>query len=181
MRIILIGMKGCGKSTLGKRLARRLGLPFLDSDAEIEQTHRQERGEALPFRQIYARYGAAYFRSLDTRMLRRVANEYGEQDFVLSCGGQTPLQEENQTVLAQLGTVVYLQVARHVLLQRILVQGVPASFPYPDDPARSLDVLLAERLPIYTKVAHITFDASSGQVDELVAKLITELQAYDKD
>ena len=181
MRIILIGMKGCGKSTLGKRLARRLALPFIDSDAEIEQTHRLERGETLPFRQIYARYGAVYFRALDTRTLQRVAEEYGERDFVLSCGGQTPLQEENQAILAHLGTVVYLQVARHVLLQRILAQGVPASFPYPDDPARSLDVLLAERLPIYTKLADITFDTSSGQVDELVATLITELQAYDKD
>ncbi|HEV2659611.1 MAG TPA: shikimate kinase [Ktedonobacteraceae bacterium] len=181
MRIILIGMKGCGKSTLGKRLARRLALPFIDSDTEIEQTHRQERGETLPFRQIYARYGAAYFRALDTRMLQRVAAEYGERDFVLSCGGQTPLQEENQAILAHLGTIVYLQVARHVLLQRILAQGVPASFPYPDDPARSLDVLLAKRVPTYTKLAHIIFDASSGQVDELVATLITELQAYDKD
>ncbi|MDQ2887479.1 MAG: hypothetical protein M3Y39_15505, partial [Chloroflexota bacterium] len=84
-------------------------------------------------------------------------------------------------ILAHLGTVVYLQVARHVLLQRILAQGVPASFPYPDDAARSLDVLLAERLPIYTKLADITFDTSSGQVDELVATLIMELQTYDKD
>jgi shikimate kinase len=181
MRIILIGMKGCGKTTLGKRLARRLALPFIDSDAEIERTHRQERGEALPFRQIFARYGAAYFRALDTRMLQRVAEDYGDRDFVLSCGGQTPLQAENQAVLKRLGTVVYLQVARNVLLQRILAQGVPASFPYPDDPARSLDVLLAERLPTYTKLADITFDTSSGQVDELVAMLITELQAYDKD
>ena len=181
MRIILIGMKGCGKTTLGTRLAQRLAVPFIDSDAEIERTHRQERGEALSFRQIFTRYGAAYFRALDTRMLQRVAEEYGEREFVLSCGGQTPLQEENQPVLTRLGTVVYLQAARDVLLRRILAQGVPASFPYPDDPARSLDVLLAERLPIYTKLAHITLDTSNGRIDDLVSTLITELQNYDKD
>jgi shikimate kinase len=181
MRVILIGMKGCGKTTLGTRLALRLGIPFIDSDAEIEQMHRQERGEALPFRQIFARYGAAYFRALDRRMLQRIAEEYGERDFVLSCGGQTPLQEENQPILTRLGTVVYLQVARDVLLQRILAQGVPASFPYPDDPARSLDILLAERLPIYTKLARITLDASNRRIDDLASTLITDLQNYDKD
>ncbi len=181
MRIIFIGMKGCGKTTLGTRLAERLHIPFIDSDAEIERTHRQERDETLTFRQIFARYGAAYFRALDMRMLQRIASEYGRGDFVLSCGGQTPLQKENQAVLARLGTVVYLQVARDVLLQRILTGGVPASFPYPDDPARSLDVLLAERLPIYTKLADITLDASSRRADELVSTLITELQDYDKD
>ncbi len=181
MRIILIGMKGCGKTTLGTLLAERLQVPFIDSDAEIEQTHRQERGETLSFRQIFRRYGAAYFRALDARMLQRIASEYRSRDFVLACGGQTPLQEENQAVLSRLGKIVYLQVERAVLLKRILAQGVPASFPYPDDPERSLDVLLAERLPIYTKLADIMLDVSSGTAEELVSTIITELQDYDKD
>ena len=179
MRLILIGMKGCGKTTLGRRLAERLHVPFIDSDAEIEQTHRRERGEALPFRQIFARYGATYFQALDARMLQGIAEEYAGRDFVLSCGGQTPLQEENRTVLKRLGTLVYLQVARDVLLQRILAQGVPASFPYPDDPARSLDVLLAQRQPIYAELADITLDTSNGATEELIAPLLTKLQEHD--
>src|SRR6266487_1956549 len=126
MRIIFIGMKGCGKTTLGTRLAERLHIPFIDSDAEIERTHRQERDETLTFRQIFARYGAAYFRALDMRMLQRIARAYGRGDFGLSCRGQTPLQKENQDVPARRATIRYPQAGTDVLKGKILASLLPA-------------------------------------------------------
>ena len=75
MSIILIGMKGCGKTTIGTSLAEKLQVPFIDADTEIEKTHRRETGEALSFRQIFKNYGAEYFRALETRTLQHIAKE----------------------------------------------------------------------------------------------------------
>src|SRR5690348_3966298 len=126
MRIILVGMKGCGKTTLGKLFAEQLQIPFLDSDASIEKMHEREKGEALPFREIFKKYGAKYFSALDTKTLKHIAQEFGNRDFVFACGGRTPLQKENQEILSRLGTIIFLQVEKAVLLKRILAQGIPA-------------------------------------------------------
>jgi shikimate kinase len=174
VRILLIGMKGCGKTTLGRLLAAQAGALFIDSDSAIEEMHRRERGEDLSFRQIYRSYGEAYFRFLDARTVRYIAREFGGTDFVFACGGRTPLLEENQEILCGLGKIVYLQVDKAVLLQRILSQGVPAFFPYADDPQKSLDELLAQRLPIYTRLAHQTIDVSAGLSEEAIHAILAE-------
>ena len=176
MKIVLIGMKGSGKTTLGSLLAERLHIPFLDSDTEIEKLHAQERGETLPFRQLFSHYGAAYFAALETRTLKHIAETFGTSNFVLACGGRTHLREENQEILGQLGQIFYLQVQKTVLLKRILAQGIPAFFPYPHDPEKSLDELLAERVPIYTRLADVTLDVSEGTPEELIQSLMKEVQ-----
>ncbi|HEY7419954.1 MAG TPA: shikimate kinase [Ktedonobacteraceae bacterium] len=179
MNIVLIGMKGCGKTTLGRLLAKKLQLTFIDSDTAIEQMHRQEKGEALLFREIFKRYGEAYFSALETRTLQHIAQTCETTKIALACGGQTPLREKNQQILSGLGTIIYLQVSEPVLLKRILAHGVPAFFPYPDDPEKSLHELLAQRLPVYKKLAHITVDVSAGTPDEAVHTILTELR-YDE-
>jgi shikimate kinase len=179
MSIVLIGMKGCGKTTLGRLLAQKLQQPFVDSDAAIEQVHRQEKGEALPFREIFKRYGGGYFSALEVRTLQHIAQESETIRLVLACGGQTPLSEKNQLILRGLGTVIFLQIDESVLLKRILAQGVPAFFPYPDDPEMSLHELLAQRLPVYTRLADITIDVSTSTPDEAVHTILAELR-HDK-
>ena len=181
MRIILIGMKGCGKTTLGASLAERLQIAFIDSDTEIEKMHKQECGEAIPFREIFKKYGAKYFNALDTKTLKHIANEFGNTDFVFACGGRTPLLEENQEILAGLGTIIFLCVEKAVLLKRILARGIPAFFRYQNDPQRSLDELLTERLPVYKKLADITIDVSEGVSEELIHTIMAELRDYGKD
>ena len=94
MGIVLIGMKGCGKTTIGKLLAERLQIAFIDSDTEIEKMHRRNRGEAIAFREIFRRYGEKYFHALDTETLKHIAREAGNTGFVFACGGRTPLQEK---------------------------------------------------------------------------------------
>src|SRR6185312_11129405 len=180
MSIILIGMKSCGKTTIGRLLAETMGTPFLDADTELEQTHRQETGEALSFRQIYKSYGAAYFRALETRTLQRIAQATGNTNFVLACGGQTPLREENQEILATLGTIIFLHVAEDILLQRILAHGIPAFFPYADDPERSLHELLTERVPVYKKLSAITVDAGKETAGEVTHAIVREVRTCDQ-
>ncbi|SRR2546422_87297 len=180
MRIILIGMKGCGKTTVGTLLAEKLQISFIDSDTEIEKMHRREKGEAISFRQIFKKYGETYFRALETRTLKHIAKTFGNTDFVFACGGRTPLQEENQEILAGLGNIIFLNVEKDVLLKRILAQGIPAFFPYQDDPDRSLDELLMERVPAYKKVADLMIDVSKGTAEEFIHTIMKELKDYDK-
>ena len=181
MRIILIGMKGCGKTTIGRLLAEELHVPFLDADSEIEKLHQLERGEALSFRQIFQLYSAAYFHALESRALQHLAHEYARRDFVFACGGRTPLQPENQAILAGLGPVLFLNVEQRVLLKRILAQGIPAFFPYPDDPERSLNELLRERAPVYSKLAHLTVDIGEGTYQHVLQTVLRELRAYEQN
>lgn len=181
MGIVLIGMKGCGKTTIGKLLAERLQVPFIDSDTEIEKMHRRNSGEAMAFREIFRRYGEKYFHALDTETLKHIARDSGDTDFVFACGGRTPLQEENQEILPRLGKIIFLNVEKATLLKRILAQGIPAFFPYQDDPERSLDELLARRLPVYKKLADMIVDVGEAPAEEVVHAIVTGLRDYGKN
>ena len=181
IRILLIGMKGCGKTTIGRLLAEKLRVPFIDSDTEIEQMHRRERSEALSSGQILKQYGETYFHALEIRALKHVAREIEKTDFVFACGGRTPLQEENQEILPQLGTIIFLHTDKVVLLKRILAQGIPSFFPYQDDAEKSLDELLTQRMPAYKKLADLTIVVGEGTPEEVMHTILTELRAYDQN
>ena len=101
--IVLVGMPGSGKSSAGRQVARRFGLPFVDSDHEIEQQI------GMSIREYFETQGEQAFRDLETALLRRVA-ESGEQ-IVLSTGGGALLREENREILRQHGTVLYLRAS----------------------------------------------------------------------
>lgn len=181
MSIILIGMKGCGKTTVGTFLAQSLAVPFIDCDAEIEKVCQQETGETLPFRQIFARYGEEYFHKLEVKALRKIAREGEKAHFVLSCGGRTPLNQENQEILRGLGKIIFLNVERAILLQRILAHGIPAFFPYQDNAQKSLDVLLEERLPVYRQCADIMLNVGEDTPEAIVSTILEEVGDYGAD
>lgn len=178
MSIILIGMKGCGKTTVGMLLAENLSIPFIDCDAEIEKICQQEQGETLPFRRIFERYGEEYFHTLEIQALRKIARVGEEKQFVLSCGGRTPLFSENQEILLQLGKIIFLNVEKSILLKRILAQGIPAFFPYQDDPQKSLDILLEQRAPIYRRCADIVLDLAAEAPEAVVSTILEEVKDY---
>ena len=97
--IVLIGMMGCGKTTVGRLLSRRLGLELVDTDALIEQ----REGRSIP--DIFAREGEAYFRALELALCRELA---GREGLVIACGGGLPLQDEAIAALKQNGLVFWL-------------------------------------------------------------------------
>jgi len=176
--IILIGMKSSGKTAIGRILARKLGLRFADMDAEVERLHFGNAGERLRFREIFKKHGKAYFRNLETAALQAVSIAHGERPFVLATGGGLPLAEENRPFLKGLGTIVFLDVAPEVLLARIVPRGIPAFFPYPDDPARSLAELLAVRRPIYGALAHITVACRSESQETIADTIIHQVENH---
>jgi shikimate kinase len=175
-RIILIGMKSSGKTSVGRALAARLDIPFIDLDARLEQAHHAETGERLHFRAIYRTHGGDYFRRLERTTLAHLAQESAPPRFVLAVGGGTPLAEANRHALRALGTVVLLDTEPAVLLARIVRDGIPAFFPHPDDPARSLDELLAARRPLYQQAAHLTLPCGSEPPDILARNILAHLE-----
>ncbi|MCP4692964.1 MAG: hypothetical protein GY859_33290 [Desulfobacterales bacterium] len=172
-RIILIGMKSSGKTVTGKALAKGLGVPFIDLDDRLERRHSEEKRETLGFREIFKKYGADYFRALENAALKSLPADLEGGSFVLSTGGGTPLDEKNRGVLKKLGTVVFLDAEDAVLLPRIIAKGVPAFFPYPDDPGKSLAELMAVRRPAYERAADLSLQCGA-ETPEALAERIRE-------
>lgn len=179
--LVLIGMKSSGKTTTGKILARTLGQQFTDMDAEIEARHAAEKNERLPFREIFQRHGKEYFRTLETAALVALAAATNRPPFVLATGGGLPLAEENRPLLKRIGTLVYLDVDPSVLLARIVAGGIPAFFPYPNDPQRSFTEILAARRPIYAGLASLTVPCGNEPADVIADQIIRQLEQRPRE
>lgn len=128
--IALIGMPGCGKTTVGRALADLLGRPFYDADEQIET----RAGRKIP--DIFAQDGEAAFRRLETEVLAELSRQSGA---VIATGGGVVTREENRDLLRQNSTIVWLQRDLHSLP----LAGRPVS------QSRPLDELAAERMPLY--------------------------------
>jgi len=109
MTIYLCGFMGCGKSTVGARLAKQLDCPFVDMDTYIEE----QAGMTIP--QIFSQLGEPHFRDLETQAIRELA----DRDGIIACGGGAMLREENAAIAAEHGSVVYLEVPFHICYRRI--------------------------------------------------------------
>lgn len=109
--IILIGMPGCGKTTISKALSLKLGLDFFDSDCLIEQN------EGKKITQIFSEFGEDYFRDLETKTIKDFLNF--NKSFILSTGGGIVERVENINILKQLGKVFYLKVTPDIIFDRI--------------------------------------------------------------
>jgi len=171
MNIILIGFMGVGKSEVGRRLSERLGYHFLDTDALIEETEEKKISE------IFDEKGEKYFRDLETEVIKTL-EDYDE--FVISTGGGIVLREENVKILKELGPLILLSSAPHVIYQRLKdetdrpllkeTEEVPSS--------RSKEVkldkineLLSKRNPIYDKIADHKIDTSERTPSEVVEEI----------
>ncbi len=137
--IVLIGMPGCGKTTVGRRLSKILGREFIDLDAAVVE----KAGKTIP--EIFADEGEEEFRRLETEC----AAEAGKKtSVVISCGGGIVSRERNYDHLRQNGTIIYINRPTSQLATR----GRPVSA------ARDLDELAAERIPIYKRWASVTVE-----------------------
>ena len=171
MNILLIGFKGCGKTTMGLELARILNFDFVDLDRVLEDLYEKREGETLSFREIYKKHGKDYFRKSETAALKSV-NVDGH---VIGVGGGTPLTEGNVEIMRQLGKIVFLKVDKEQLYIRIMKNGVPAFFDA-DNPHESFEKLYNERMPIYEKAADFVVDVSVLKPQKAAEKIKREWQ-----
>lgn len=112
MRIFLLGFMGSGKTTLGKKLADSINLPFFDLDQEIEKRHK------LSIQEIFENHGEFYFRQIESDMLAELVEE--NHAFILACGGGTPCFNENMAKLNSSGVTIFLDVEKQILFDRLL-------------------------------------------------------------
>ena len=148
-RIFLIGYMGVGKTTLGKALADRTGLSFIDLDLFIEGRYRKT------IRQIFEAEGEEAFREIERKALHEVA-EF--EDIILSTGGGTPCFFDNMTYMNSVGTTVYLQASPEALTERIsLCKHSRPAVRHLDDKALHAFVrkALTHRTPFYERAHHV--------------------------
>ena len=153
--IILVGMPGSGKSTVGRALAATLGRPFADTDAMITKA----AGRPIPH--IFAEEGEERFRALETAAIEQAGMQSGA---VIATGGGAVTRERNYRPLSQNGVIVFLERA----LQALPVSGRPISQTTP------AEELYARRLPLYRAFADVTV-VNDGSVDEAVDRILTAL------
>jgi shikimate kinase len=164
--LVLVGMMGAGKSSIGRRLAARLGIAFVDADNAIEEA----AGMTIP--DIFATYGEAYFRAGETRVIARLL-EGGPQ--VLATGGGAFMNPDTRAAIAAHGVSVWLNAEFDVLMRRIK-RRQDRPLLKTDDPAETLRTLMAERYPVYEQAA-ITIQSREVPHDKIVDEIVSALSA----
>ncbi|KFN47658.1 hypothetical protein N790_07790 [Arenimonas malthae CC-JY-1] len=168
--LVLIGPMGAGKTSIGRKLAARLGLDFVDCDHRLEE----RTGTSVPV--IFECEGEAGFRARETALIAEVMQGQGQ---LVATGGGAVLAEENRRRLRERGFIVYLQVSVPQQLERLARDRSRPLLAGPDKQAR-LEALAQQRGPVYAALADLAFDADGLAVataaDRLQALLETRWQ-----
>jgi len=170
--IALIGFKCCGKTAIGKALAEKLGMQFLDLDDLIIEMHFNEKNEKLSCREIHQKYGAEYFRSLEAKAIEELPHKKG---FVAALGGGAVAYSANIGTVKESCLVIYLEDDAESLLQRIKKHGIPA-FLDPNDLGASMKTELERRKPLYEKHADLRVNCSGLKIPEITEKIVELLK-----
>jgi shikimate kinase len=165
--IILVGLMGAGKTNIGRRLAARLKLPFVDADAEIEAA----AGETIE--EIFRNHGEAAFREGERRVIRRLLDGPVQ---VLATGGGAYMDAETRARARDRGIVVWLRADLDLLLQRVSRRSNRPLLKS-GDPRQILAGLMERRHPVYAE-ADLTVDSIDGPPELTLQKVIAALRAH---
>jgi shikimate kinase len=166
--IVLVGMMGVGKSSIGRRLAARLGVPFVDADSEIETA----AGMSIP--DIFARHGEAYFRNGEARVIARLL-ESGPQ--VLASGGGAVMNADTRAAIKAKGVSIWLKAEFDVLMRRIAKRKNERPMLQTDDPSETLRQLMITREPFYA-LADLTVQSREAPHETIVAEIMRALTGF---
>ncbi len=165
--IVLVGLMGAGKTSIGRRLADKMGLTFVDADTEIEKA----AGKSIP--DIFAEHGEAHFRDGERRVIARLLDN-GRQ--VLATGGGAFMNEETRKAIKAQAVSVWLKADLDVLLKRVAKRGGRPLLEN-RDPAEVLQNLITLRYPVYAE-ADITVESLDVQHGQMVSEVLRALAEY---
>jgi shikimate kinase len=164
--VVMVGMMGAGKTAIGRALAARLGVPFLDSDAEIEAA------AAMTIAEIFQRDGEAFFRRRETEVIARLLST---RRGILSTGGGAFLSAENRALIARQGASVWLDAGLDLLWSRVKNKDTRPLL-RTADPRATLAELYAARVPLY-RLADLSVTAQAGlSVEQMTDRVIAVLR-----
>jgi shikimate kinase len=166
--IVLVGLMGAGKTCIGKRLARKLGMPFVDADVEIEAA------ADCSIEEIFARYGEQAFRDGERLVIARLLDEAPQ---VVATGGGAFVSPETRENVREKGISVWLKADLEVLLQRVSRRNNRPLLKN-GDKRETLERLMAERYPTYAE-ADFTVESGNESPDGTVKKVLDALRQRD--
>lgn len=170
IKLILTGFMGCGKSTLGRKLAQTLGITFLDTDKQIEK----ETHQKIP--DIFSLYGEAHFRAIERQVL---AGCLQQPNCVIATGGGALVEQTNLDLALSAGWVIYIDMPPEQLLERVLFS--PKDRPLIDvpNPEEVFYQRFEERLPFYQQ-SHICVKTTNMKPEQAVEQVLLTLDAFLK-
>ena len=163
--VVLVGLMGAGKTSIGKRLAARMQLPFRDADREIEDA----AGKSIT--EIFADHGESYFREGERKVIERLLND-GPQ--VLATGGGAFIDDKTRTSIAETGISVWLNADLEVLMERVSRRSHRPLL-HTDDPAAVMRRLIDERYPVYRQ-ADVVVKSRAVPHEVIVDEIIEALR-----
>jgi shikimate kinase len=167
--IVLVGLMGAGKSTIGRRLAQKLGLAFVDADAEIEQA----AGKTV--QDIFRDHGETYFRDGERKVIARLLQS-GSQ--VLATGGGAYMNQETRNNIAKLGIAVWLKADISLLMKRVRRRDNRPLLKA-EDPEEVMSSLINERYPVYGQ-ADIIVESRDVPHNAIVSDVIRALAVHER-
>lgn len=156
--IILIGMPGCGKSTIGRMLAKKLKLSFCDLDNLLEEDY------SIKISDIFKNHGEPYFRELETNIAKKASNF---KNHVIATGGGVVTSKENIDYLSKSGTIVFIDRSLEDILSDVATEDRPL---LKDDKNRLID-LYNKRYPLYNKFSDVRIE-NRGSLEEVIIQII---------
>ena len=168
MKVALVGLPGGGKSTVGRQLARRIGLSFIDSDTVLEARL------GMPIRAFFELYGENAFRDQEEQIINELT-EVTHDNVVLATGGGAVIRPKNRQRLHDRTTVIYLRSTPEELYRR-LKHDTHRPLLQVDDPQAKLRELYEQRHPLYQETAHFTMDTGRPSVSRLVNMIQMQLE-----
>ena len=161
--VYLCGFMGCGKTTVGKILAEKLGTDFYDMDEYIVER------EKMKIPQIFAEKGEKYFRETETAAIKELAEKKG----IIACGGGAMLKKENAEIAAENGIAVYIDVPFEVCYGRI--SGDRNRPIVMSNTKEELEFIYDSRIPLYRENSAITV-SGDGTAEEIADRILTEIK-----